>query len=88
MPRPSSARSPAWPRPLMPSDGGSRNHGDQGLLPADHLSGSLLLKLACPEVRVAIGHRITLVQAMFKGTFGLPPGFPIDGSQFDRRERR
>lgn len=51
---------------------------------ADHLSGSQLFKLACPEVRIAIGHRITLVQEMFKGIFGLAPGFPVDGSQFDQ----
>ncbi len=51
---------------------------------ADHLSGSQIFKIACPNVAVAIGHRITLVQQMFKGIFGLPAGFPTDGSQFDR----
>ncbi len=50
---------------------------------ADHLSGSQALKLACPNVKVAIGHRITLVQQMFKPIFGLPQEFPVDGSQFD-----
>lgn len=51
---------------------------------ADHLSGSQVFKLACPNVGVAIGHRITLVQAMFKEIFGLPTHFPTDGRQFDR----
>lgn len=51
---------------------------------ADHLSGSQLFKLACPNVRIAIGHRITRVQEMFKGIFGLPASFPTDGSQFDQ----
>lgn len=50
---------------------------------ADHLSGSQALKLACPDVQVAIGHRITLVQQMFKPIFALPNDFPVDGSQFD-----
>ncbi len=50
---------------------------------ADHLSGSQVLKQACPNVKVAIGKRITLVQELFKGIFGLPDAFPTDGRQFD-----
>ncbi len=50
---------------------------------ADHLSGSQLLKQACPNVRVAIGKRITEVQTTFKGIFSLPDDFPTDGRQFD-----
>jgi glyoxylase-like metal-dependent hydrolase (beta-lactamase superfamily II) len=51
---------------------------------ADHLSGSQLLKQACPNVRVAIGKNITKVQKVFKGVFDLPDDFPTDGRQFDR----
>ncbi|HMA93119.1 MAG TPA: MBL fold metallo-hydrolase [Polyangiaceae bacterium] len=51
---------------------------------ADHLSGSQLLKEACPNVKVAIGRRITEVQATFRDVFALGPEFPIDGTQFDR----
>lgn len=50
---------------------------------ADHLSGSQALKQACPDIKIAIGHRITMVQQMFKPIFGLPQHFPVDGSQFD-----
>ena len=50
---------------------------------ADHLSGSQVLKQACPNVKVAIGHRITVVQEVFKRIFGLPEDFPTDGRQFD-----
>lgn len=51
---------------------------------ADHLSGSQLFKEACPNVKVAIGRRITEVQATFRGVFSLGPDFPVDGRQFDR----
>ncbi|HEY5959535.1 MAG TPA: MBL fold metallo-hydrolase [Polyangiaceae bacterium] len=51
---------------------------------ADHLSGSQLLKEACPNVKVAIGRRITEVQATFRDVFALGPAFPADGRQFDR----
>jgi glyoxylase-like metal-dependent hydrolase (beta-lactamase superfamily II) len=50
---------------------------------ADHLSGAQLFKEACPDVKVAIGRRITLVQEMFKKIFALPQDFPTDGRQFD-----
>jgi glyoxylase-like metal-dependent hydrolase (beta-lactamase superfamily II) len=50
---------------------------------ADHLSGSQLLKQACPSVKVAIGRRITEVQETFKKIFDLPADFPTDGGQFD-----
>ncbi len=50
---------------------------------ADHLSGSQLLKNACPGVRVVIGKRITEVQKAFQQIFGLPKSFPTDGRQFD-----
>ena len=51
---------------------------------ADHLSGSQLLRAAFPGSMVAIGARITEVQAKFKQVFNLPDDFPTDGSQFDR----
>lgn len=51
---------------------------------ADHLSGSPVLKEACPAVQVAIGSRITAVQETFKSIFNLPEEFETDGSQFDR----
>lgn len=50
---------------------------------ADHLSGSQRFKEGCPAVRVAIGRRITQVQATFKRLFHLAEDFPTDGSQFD-----
>ncbi len=51
---------------------------------ADHMSGSQRLKDACPNVKVAIGARITEVQKTFKPMFDLPGDFPTDGSQFDQ----
>lgn len=51
---------------------------------ADHLSGSQLLKDACPNVKLAIGRRITEVQATFRDVFALGEGFAIDGRQFDK----
>jgi len=50
---------------------------------ADHLSGSQYLKRRF-DARVAIGRRIREVQATFKDVFDLGPGFPTDGSPFDR----
>ncbi|PKN44901.1 MAG: MBL fold metallo-hydrolase, partial [Deltaproteobacteria bacterium HGW-Deltaproteobacteria-20] len=50
---------------------------------ADHLSGAQRIKDACPNVRLAIGARITEVQKVFKKIFDLPDAFPTDGSQFD-----
>lgn len=50
---------------------------------ADHLSGSQWIKKACPNVKVAIGRRITLVQETFKKVFELPDAFAANGSQFD-----
>jgi glyoxylase-like metal-dependent hydrolase (beta-lactamase superfamily II) len=51
---------------------------------ADHLSGSQLLKEACPNVKVAIGRRITEVQQAFRPVFALGDDFAVDGRQFDR----
>jgi len=51
---------------------------------ADHLSGSQLIKKAFPNAQIAIGEKITKVQEIFKGVFGLPEDFKTDGSQFDR----
>ena len=51
---------------------------------ADHLSGAQRFKQACPNVKVAIGARITEVQKVFKRVFDLPDEFATDGSQFDR----
>lgn len=50
---------------------------------ADHLSGAQRIKDACPNVKLAIGARITDVQKVFKKVFDLPDDFPTDGSQFD-----
>lgn len=51
---------------------------------ADHLSGSQILKREFPDAQIAIGEKITQVQEIFKGFFGLPEDFKTDGSQFDR----
>lgn len=51
---------------------------------ADHLSGSQVIKREFPKAQIAIGEKITKVQEIFKGFFGLPEDFKIDGSQFDR----
>lgn len=51
---------------------------------ADHLSGSQIIKKAFPDAPIAIGEKITTVQEIFKGIFGLPADFKTDGSQFDR----
>lgn len=50
---------------------------------ADHLSGSQIIKREFPNARIAIGQKITQVQEIFKGVFGLPDDFKTDGSQFD-----
>ena len=50
---------------------------------ADHLTAAAYLKRATGG-KVAIGRGITQVQERFKALFGLEPGFPTDGSQFDR----
>lgn len=51
---------------------------------ADHLSGSQIIKKEFPDAQIAIGEKITKVQEIFKGVFGLPEDFKTDGSQFDR----
>lgn len=51
---------------------------------ADHLSGAQWLKKEFPRAQVAIGHRITEVQEIFKEIYNFPADFPADGSQFDR----
>lgn len=51
---------------------------------ADHLSGSQIIKKEYPNALIAIGEKITKVQEVFKGVFGLPEDFKTDGSQFDR----
>lgn len=51
---------------------------------ADHLSGSQVIKDAFPDVTLAIGEKITVVQGVFKDVFDLPDDFPTNGSQFDR----
>ena len=50
---------------------------------ADHLSGAQRVKETFPEAKLAIGEKITAVQALFKKVFNLPEGFPTDGRQFD-----
>ncbi len=51
---------------------------------ADHLSGSQVLKEAFPEAKIAISHKITLVQEVFKNVFHLDEDFKADGHQFDQ----
>lgn len=51
---------------------------------ADHLSSSQIIKREYPQALVAIGEKITQVQEVFKGIFGLADDFKTDGSQFDR----
>ncbi len=51
---------------------------------ADHLSGSQIIKKEYPNAQIVIGEKITKVQEIFKGVFGLPEDFKTDGSQFDR----
>lgn len=50
---------------------------------ADHLSGSQMIRDRFPDAKLAIGARITEVQAIFKDVFSLPDDFPVDGRQFD-----
>ena len=50
---------------------------------ADHMTAAAWFK-ARFDVPVAIGARITEVQARFLKLFNLEPDFPTDGSQFDR----
>jgi glyoxylase-like metal-dependent hydrolase (beta-lactamase superfamily II) len=49
---------------------------------ADHLSAAPYLKAKLGG-KIAIGHRITAVQQVFKRIFNLESGFRVDGSQFD-----
>ena len=49
---------------------------------ADHLSAAPYLKGKLGG-KIAIGHKITAVQQVFKQVFNLEPGFRVDGSQFD-----
>ena len=50
---------------------------------ADHLSAASHLKARLGG-QTAIGRQITVVQQTFQQLFHLEPGFPTDGSQFDR----
>ena len=50
---------------------------------ADHLTAAAYLRQQT-GASVAIGRGITRVQERFKALFDLEPGFPTDGSQFDR----
>jgi glyoxylase-like metal-dependent hydrolase (beta-lactamase superfamily II) len=50
---------------------------------ADHLSASQWLRRRF-DAKIAIGARITEVQATFKDVFDLPASFRTDGGQFDR----
>jgi len=51
---------------------------------ADHLSGAQELKARFPQVKLAIGERITEVQGVFKKIYNLPEKFIPNGAQFDR----
>ncbi len=50
---------------------------------ADHLSSSQLFKNFFPNIKVAIGERITEVQKTFKTIFNLETEFDISGKAFD-----
>lgn len=50
---------------------------------ADHVTAAQYLKQELGG-QIAIGERITEVQAVFAKVFDLPKNFPTDGSQFDR----
>jgi glyoxylase-like metal-dependent hydrolase (beta-lactamase superfamily II) len=50
---------------------------------ADHLSGAQELKKLYPNIKIAVGERITEVQSVFKKVFNLPADFVPNGSQFD-----
>lgn len=50
---------------------------------ADHLSSSQLFKNFFPDIKVAIGERITEVQKTFKTIFNLEPEFDTSGKAFD-----
>ena len=50
---------------------------------ADHLSGSQMLKLYYPDIKMAIGSGIKKVQEVFKKIYNFPETFKTDGSQFD-----
>ncbi|MBP7845540.1 MAG: MBL fold metallo-hydrolase [Proteobacteria bacterium] len=51
---------------------------------ADHLSGAQELKKRFPQIKLAIGEHITLVQGVFKKIYNLPENFIPNGNQFDR----
>lgn len=50
---------------------------------ADHLSGAQELKKQFPQMKIAIGQKITVVQETFKKVYNLGENFKPDGSQFD-----
>ncbi len=49
---------------------------------ADHLSSSQFYKKFFPQIKIAIGENIKIVQEVFKGVFNLP-NLKTDASQFD-----
>lgn len=51
---------------------------------ADHLSSSQLFKNFYPNIKVAIGENITMVQATFKEIFKLDRDFDVTGKAFDK----
>lgn len=51
---------------------------------ADHLTSSHYLKSVFPQIKVAIGAKITEVQKVFKQIYELDEKFKNDGSQFDK----
>jgi glyoxylase-like metal-dependent hydrolase (beta-lactamase superfamily II) len=51
---------------------------------ADHLSGAQSLKLVYPDIQLAIGDQIRVVQRTFAEIFNFGIDFKADGSQFDR----
>ncbi|MCS6838872.1 MAG: MBL fold metallo-hydrolase [Bdellovibrionaceae bacterium] len=50
---------------------------------ADHLTGARLIQKEYPQAKVAIGERITEVQALFKKVYNFDDTYKTDGSQFD-----
>lgn len=50
---------------------------------ADHLTGAQELKKRFPSLKIAIGERITEVQAVFKKIYNMPENFIPNGKQFD-----
>ncbi len=51
---------------------------------ADHLSSSQFLKILFPQMKIAIGEKITQIQKAFQDILELEKTMKVDGSQFDK----